>query len=171
MAVLRTLRDGVTDLDRRVEAGLHRVRRHRSLGVAAALTSRAVDVGIIVGISGLLILRPDRRRELLALGLCLGAEAVVVNYGLKNLVRRPRPGTHTGMTSSFPSGHTAVATSAALALAPGGMLWALWAIPVGGAVGYSRVHRGVHWLSDVAAGLAVGAVGGLAVRRALGVWG
>jgi diacylglycerol kinase family enzyme len=60
-------------------------------------------------------------------------------------------------SASFPSGHSASAAGFVVGAAfesPGvGVALA----PLAGAVAYSRLHTGVHWLSDVLGGLAIGA--------------
>lgn len=92
---------------------------------------------------------------------------------VKSLVARPRPpaGTALGAYSgyAFPSGHTTNTTAAVGAATV--LLWAyrrvrVWttaaAVLLIGAVGFSRLYLGVHWLTDVLAGYALG-VGWLAV--------
>jgi undecaprenyl-diphosphatase len=74
------------------------------------------------------------------------------------LIRMPR-------STSFPSGHSAAAfafASGACAECPklGTVL-----IPLAGAVAYSRVHAGVHYPSDVGAGIAIGIGSGLLSGR------
>ncbi len=92
----------------------------------------------------------------------------VVNNGLKWIIDRERPAISqlAGWAgSSFPSGHTAAAaaTYAAVALVIGlghserVRAWlAAAAISIALAVGATRALLGVHWLTDVLAGLAVG---------------
>jgi undecaprenyl-diphosphatase len=73
-------------------------------------------------------------------------------------------------STSFPSGHSA--SAAAFAVAVGSGLPAA-AVPLGllaAAVGYSRVHTGVHYPADVVGGLALGVVSGVAVIRADRRW-
>lgn len=103
-------------------------------------------------------------------GLYIGASVVAAGgmaYILKYTVDRPRPyitypdieNVTTESSPSFPSGHTsfafAMATSVSIAypkwyiIAPA-YLWA-------GAVGYSRLDLGVHYLSDVLMGAIIGA--------------
>ena len=98
---------------------------------------------------------------------------LAVNYGVKQLVRRPRPdhpdaprSIDAPTTSSFPSSHAAMSAAAALALGqavPGARLPLRVAAL---AMAYSRVHLGVHHPSDVVAGFALGSVTGR-VSRAL----
>ena len=94
-------------------------------------------------------------------------QVIVMNL-TKFVVDRARPDIHrlTGFSgSSFPSGHatTAAATFAAIALLVGrGRSWRAKALLAGAAaaiavaVATSRVLLGVHWFTDVLAGLAMG---------------
>ena len=93
---------------------------------------------------------------------------VVVTNVTKVLVDRSRPNIHrlTGFSgASFPSGHaaTAAATFAAVALLLGRgrsqrakALLAAGASGIAVGVATTRVLLGVHWLTDVIAGLAIG---------------
>lgn len=110
----------------------------------------------------------------------VGVGIVLLNNGLKLIVDRDRPdiaqlASHAG--SSFPSGHSATAAACWAALAfvvtrrqtrgiriVGAGLAAFIAI----AVATSRVLLGVHWLSDVVAGVLVGWTWSLLVTIALG---
>jgi membrane-associated phospholipid phosphatase len=96
-------------------------------------------------------------------------------YILKNTIRRERPFiTHTDIVKlsngggmSFPSGHTSAAFCLATSIALQNKQWYIrtpvlvWA----GLVGYSRMHLGVHYPSDVLAGAIVGAGSAYAGRR------
>ncbi|MEP1124031.1 MAG: phosphatase PAP2 family protein [Ilumatobacter sp.] len=110
----------------------------------------------------------------------VGVGIVLLNNGLKLIVDRDRPDIaqlagHSG--SSFPSGHSATAAACWAALAfvvtlrrtrririAGGGLAAF----VAAAVAATRVLLGVHWLSDVVAGVFVGWAWSLLVTIALG---
>ena len=72
------------------------------------------------------------------------------------------------ITPSFPSGHSASAAAFAAGVAFEDPRIGAAIAPVALGVGYSRLHTGAHWLSDVAGGLALGAgvagLGALVVR-------
>ena len=107
--------------------------------------------------------------------LAIGGSSLVANGILKPLVPRRRPAADLlpayrslpdpPRSSSFPSGHSASATAFAVAVAMESPRAALVVGPLAAAVSYSRVHVGVHWTTDVAAGSALGAGVALATRR------
>ena len=93
--------------------------------------------------------------------------ATALTYGIKYSVQRRRPyETHAGYAPyeydtgpSMPSGHTSVAFATATALS---LEYKKWYVVVpaylyAGAVGYSRLHLGAHYPSDVLVGALVGA--------------
>jgi len=108
----------------------------------------------------------------------IAATSLVVNQPLKTMASRHRPDrTVLGVpehrwvpmptSRSFPSGHAASAT--AFAVAVGQVLPPLRPLLRGAAVvvGFSRVHTGVHYPSDVVVGSTVGALLGQVVPRLL----
>ena len=126
---------------------------------------------ISLGIAAALALGGARARSAALVGV--GAVAVTsaaANLLGKRLVRRPRPDREAARvtvdryvpmptSASFPSGHTASAVAFATAV---GMVLPAAAAPLGAlatAVGYSRVHTGVHYPGDVVAGAVLGIAG------------
>jgi undecaprenyl-diphosphatase len=107
-----------------------------------------------------------RRAAVRGLG-SLAVSSTVVNAVLKQVFGRHRPDLaghalekllhHPLTTHSFPSGHAASAGAFVTGVALESPLAGAALAPVGLAVGYSRVHVGVHYPGDVVAGLAVGA--------------
>ena len=142
------------------------------------LVGRAADGGKLwLGVAAALGLSGGRFRRRAALrGLfAAGIASAVANGPAKVAVRRRRPargrlvshlpGYPRPSTSSFPSGHAAVA--AAFAVGAGQEVPALVGplAALASLVGYSRIHAGAHHASDVAAGAALGAGAGLLTRR------
>ncbi|HWD02460.1 MAG TPA: phosphatase PAP2 family protein [Amycolatopsis sp.] len=114
-----------------------------------------------------------RRAALRGVGAIAGASAAA-NLAGKPLFPRRRPAEdevpqHRRLrtrpaSSSFPSGHAASAAAFATAVTMESPRAGLFVVPLAGAVAYSRVHTGVHWPSDVGAGIAIG-VGVAALMR------
>jgi undecaprenyl-diphosphatase len=112
--------------------------------------------------------RPAARR----LAVALAIESLVVNWGVKSLFRRARPGwdgsrphrLRRPRTSSFPSGHATSGFLAATLLSDGSRASVGW-FALASVVAASRVHVRIHHASDVVAGAAMGAVAGRLVRR------
>lgn len=76
----------------------------------------------------------------------------------RRLIRRPT-------SSSFPSGHSASAAAFAAAVAMEHRQAGAAVIPLAATVAYSRVHTGVHWPTDVAAGAIIGVGAAYATRH------
>lgn len=94
--------------------------------------------------------------------LVIGGQNLLHN-AIKRMTERARPsGPHHSFFkgASFPSGHTATAAATwpeiASAMAPGSRIARAAAVTAGPAVGATRVLLGVHWLTDVIAGLGLG---------------
>lgn len=131
---------------------------------------------IFILLSLVLILKKKTRRAGFATLTSLALGAVVTNLVLKPLVARTRPWeTVENFTSlivssdahSFPSGHTCAAFAFAVSLCmvlPSKIATAA-ALIAAAVMGFSRLYVGVHFLSDVLAGAAVGAACGFIGAR------
>src|SRR5215217_661593 len=140
------------------------------------LSRSANNSGVWIAIAACLSAGAGRRGQRAAVrGLgSIAVTSLVVNQGIKRVVRRPRPSLRdvpavrrvrvAPLTTSFPSGHAAsaaaFATGVATELPPAGVPLAALAAAVGG----SRVYVGVHYPLDVLVGAGVGAT----VARAIG---
>ncbi|WP_431964357.1 phosphatase PAP2 family protein [Actinacidiphila sp. bgisy160] len=117
--------------------------------------------------------RTGRRAALRGAGSLAVASAVVNTVG-KGAVRRNRPAldgvpvirrlARQPGTTSFPSGHAASAAAFAAGIALESPRWGAAVLPVAWSVAFSRIYTGVHYPSDVLAGVALGAGAALAVR-------
>jgi len=145
--------------------------------VAPRLT-RWADHGVLwMAVAGALALAGGERERRAALRgmVSLGVASAVANGPAKWTVRRSRPGldavptlrrlTRQPRTSSFPSGHSASAAGFATGVAMESPAAAVPVVVLAAGVAYGRVHTGVHYPGDVAAGVLLGAGCALLVRR------
>ncbi len=139
-----------------------------------ALGSVPVMIAIILAVCAWMALA-DRRASI-GIVLASSCGAGLLNTALKNAFGRPRPAVVPQLamvdSMSFPSGHAMMAAAVYLTL--GALLartttrWQLRlsylgvALAVTGLVALSRVYLGVHYPSDVLAGMAAGALWALA---------
>jgi undecaprenyl-diphosphatase len=138
------------------------------LGAPLILEAAAVVIAI-------LLLRKRRRLSAYVLVSVLGAE--LLSTVSKDLVARVRPcidAASCPSSASFPSGHAVGAaafwTTVAVLLLPvlGRRAWWLLAVPV--AVALTRVLLGVHYPSDVVAGLVMGGCWAAAWTAVFAAW-
>ena len=163
----------VLELDASLSTSMRVAERPGALRRAAALLAHSGDSWFwLLGLALVWLLGTDEwkyRALVMAAGIL--ATAVVV-MAIKFIVRRQRPAGEWGQIyrstdpHSFPSGHAARAAMLAVlgvALGPGwfGAALLVWA-PL---VGLARVTMGVHYLSDVIAGMVLGILMGLAVLQ------
>ena len=131
-------------------------------------TNTYLVIGIPATIGTIGLIKHDDK---LIRNACVAIAAIAVNSGIteamKYSINRARPfNTYTDIvrkssagSPSFPSGHTSSAFATATSLS---LMYPKWYVIVpsicwAGTVGYSRMHLGVHYPSDVLAGALVGA--------------
>jgi undecaprenyl-diphosphatase len=154
------------DLDARLTRGMRIAEKPGLLRTLAAVLAHSGDSWFWLAGLGLLwwLGTGYWRRELLILIASIIATAMVV-FAVKLIVRRQRPEGEWGKfyrqtdPHSFPSGHAARAMMLAVVMMGLGsiglgFLLLVWAL----LVALSRVAMGVHYLSDVLAGIVLGLV-------------
>jgi membrane-associated phospholipid phosphatase len=135
------------------------------------ISATATPVSIILPIAVIGTGLKKKDKEQVIKGITIGSGillASIVSTSLKYSIKRPRPfetypdidkATYAG-SPSFPSGHTSDAFSTATGFSLAYPKWYViapsytWAC----AVGYSRMHLGVHYPSDVLAGAIIGSL-------------
>lgn len=136
------------------------------------LTEFGSAVGVISVTAIILIVTLITKKHVLDFGLPVAITSIVsriINITLKNLIDRPRPDFKVLQAgeSSFPSGHSQNNMALYLSILLVALLivtvpkWrtllkiTLIALPI--LIGITRIYFGVHYISDVVAGLAMGA--------------
>lgn len=133
---------------------------------------------ISIACCAILLIFKRTRRCGFAMAVALVIDFVVVNLILKNAIGRERPWTHEelgwaedfyrqyGIELStdycFPSGHTAITFCAAAVLVIFYRAKAIPAVFVALLIGFSRIYLCEHYVSDVAAGIIIGSLCGVA---------
>jgi membrane-associated phospholipid phosphatase len=171
----------VDALDRAAYAAVTTTQTPRLDRQIARLSEWADCSGLwLVIATGLVLLggRSGRRAAVRGL-LSIGVTSTITNGMLKCIFRRRRPqrlassrGRFVRMpkSDSFPSGHTASAFAFASAVAGYSPIFTYPIFALATAVGYSRVHTGMHYPGDVLGGALLGTVTGITVRAAFGKW-
>ena len=172
------LRTRVLDAD---VAVFRRVARfeHRVVDTVVPRLTNSADHGLLwLGVAGALALTGMKGRRAAVRGLMsLSVASGVANGPAKWSFRRSRPSlidvpplrqlSRQPRTTSFPSGHSASAAAFAAGVALESPLRAAPVAVLAAGVAYGRVHTGVHYPSDVVAGVVVGVASAVVVRR---VW-
>ena len=123
----------------------------------------------------LFCLSTNTRRYVLPLLISEAVGGILLADSLKLLIQRDRPSNLSfairqehWLTQSFPSGHTTTAFSVAMMLLL--LTWGskhrwmgISALPIACLVGLSRIYRGVHWPTDVLAGVCFGTIAACAL--------
>jgi len=153
-------------LDLAAAQGVGRLRTPSGVAIASALSDLATPLVVSAAIALALLLRRRRADAPLLIAAPLGA--FLSSELLKFLIHRPRPAVAAVALPhgfAFPSGHATAAAATYLTIAlvlshgrPAGRraAWLALATGLAIAVAASRVYLGVHYLSDVLAGLAWG---------------
>ena len=163
----RTTRLGaaVEAFDRRVDVEFDRIRGNPVADRLFYGASALGDHGLIwLTLGALRGLRSEHDwHAAVRVGAGVGVESAVVNLGIKSLFRRKRPvweierplQLRQPRTSSFPSGHSTSAFTAAALLSDQDRLKPLY-YTIALIVAWSRVFVRIHHASDVVAGIIVG---------------
>jgi membrane-associated phospholipid phosphatase len=162
--------------DHAVDKKWESLRGNKVADRVAYTASEVGDFGVVwMLVAGLhaLIGQPRPGRALVRLGVALAFESIVVNQGLKRVFNRKRPAVNADAvhalrkpsTSSFPSGHSTSAITAAVLLTetlplPAPLVWT-----AAGVVAASRAHVKMHHPSDVVGGVVVGYIVGRLIKR------
>ncbi len=133
---------------------------------------------ISIACCAILLIFKRTRRCGFAMAVALVVDFVVVNLILKNAIGRERPWTHEELGWAedfyrqygielardycFPSGHTAITFCAAAVLVIFYRAKAIPAVFVALLIGFSRIYLCEHYVSDVAAGIIIGSLCGVA---------
>ncbi len=149
--------------NRRVNARHH----VRALDSAYRRLSRAADRGRLWFVLAGVLVVARRSRAALRGVASLTVASIIANLIGKKVFGGSRPIlkdipvgrrlTVYPTSASFPSGHSASAAAFATGVALEAPMAGAVVAPLAAAVGYSRLHVGAHWLSDVVGGLAIGA--------------
>jgi undecaprenyl-diphosphatase len=144
-----------------------------------AICARVFAQYVVIFFPGLLVwlwwAKGDSTRRIVLVAIGAAILALAVNFAIGHLLFRPRPFlvlpvralvAHPARDASFPSDHAAVSGAVVAALWRGGEhSWSVVSLGVGLALGLARVMVGVHYPSDILAGLGIGILCGM-----LGSW-
>ena len=139
--------------------------------------TRLGDSGFIWILLGVIMLFPKKtRRAGVVMLLCLAGAFIVNDLIIKPMVARVRPyetiaalnNLLTEGSFSFPSGHTNSSFACALALTLIYGKKGAWAYLLAVLIAFSRCYVGVHYLTDIFAGMVIGTVMSFVVFKLVG---
>lgn len=174
--MIQTLTETLLQIDQNILLFIQEhIRQEWMDGFWTAIT-RLGDAGIIwIALAIILLIPKKTRRAGIAALIALAVGALITNAALKNIVERVRPyETIPGLMRlieaqpdfSFPSGHSCASFAAAFALFktfPGKRkIWKILCIILAALIAFSRLYVGVHYPSDVLAGILIGIFAGWA---------
>jgi len=175
---LRRVAAEIDRVDRALAGRRRMIARRPADAVFKGLTTAANHSLLWFAVAAVLASRHGATRRAALRGVAaIGGASFTINALAKPLLPRLRPAyedlpmarrlalRNHPRSSSFPSGHAASAAAFATAVAMESPAAGLAVAPIAAAVAYSRVHTGVHWPSDVAAGMLMGSGIALATRR------
>lgn len=166
----------LTDIDNAILHAIHDAFQSPAMDTAMTFVTSLGDMAFVWFVAaGLLLCKKEYRFYGGIVIIAIMCAYLVGELGLKNIIGRDRPflADPTLATQlialpesfSFPSGHTGSSFAAATALCFLPMRHAWYkAIPLAGAacVAFSRLYLGVHYPTDVLAGMALGIASGIA---------
>lgn len=152
--------------------------RNDALTVIMKMLSDIVGSGgwIWVIIALTLICFKNTRAVGLTMALAMLLGVMIGNGVLKNLIARPRPCwrnedilllAKVPTDYSFPSGHTLVSFEAATGIFFANKKWGIPALILASAIGFSRIYLGVHYVTDVLAGVIIGVLLTILARKVI----
>jgi undecaprenyl-diphosphatase len=154
-------------MDDRAAHAVNRRRSHPALDRGIAGLSRSADRGRLWMVVAIVLVVLGKRRAAIRGLASLGVASVVANLVGKKVFGGSRPLLsnvplgrrlkNSPISPSFPSGHSASAWAFSVGVALESPRAGAAIAPLAGAVAYSRLHTGAHWLSDVLGGAAIGA--------------
>lgn len=141
------------------------------LDMPMAFLSRLGDAGLIwLIIIAVLLITPKYRRAGLTALLAIVFSLIICNLILKPLIHRARPYELYDYITvlikyptdfSFPSGHVSSSFAVSVALTCSFKKKGVWFIILAALISFSRLYVGVHFPTDILAGIVTGIVSGL----------
>lgn len=169
-----TLPRRVARLDERVARRINARSTHPAVDGFWRLLSGAADHGKLWFAAAAVLVALGKPRAAFRGLASLGLASLIANVVGKRIVGGDRPALtsipvarrldRSPTSPSFPSGHTASAVAFAAGAALESPAAGAALAPLAAGVGYSRLHTGAHWFSDVVGGAAIGVGAAVALK-------